>query len=394
MTSTTYILRDYAEYSLGSRGFSIQNTWWGNQSIINQNIRYAIMRFITIILMMMFLAGVITLPVVAETAKELYTKGNSLQSKGNYRLAIMAYDDAIKIDPDSAAIWNNKGNAHMELSEYKEAINTFEEAVRINSNLVDPWYNKGVCLVSLERYEEALTAFERALKLAPNDTDAWYNKGVVLSKLKRHTEAVLAYETALKYDKNDDQIWNNLGASYSELGEYDKAISAFRKALLLNPKNQKAVTGKADAEELLKSNPHAGEKTGVKIETESDKGSSESPLKQVKNETTGEKKPIQVNIKSGILAENESVAIPIEIKEGITSVLCSIIAKDITKCQVNVMMDCNPHKERCKPVLSASYLPGSSDPITLSYPVEGSTYYFQIIALQGSSDYTATINSF
>ena len=44
-------------------------------------------------------------------AKYWCDKGCALNSQGKYDEAIEAYDEAIRLDPDSAEAWNNKGDA-------------------------------------------------------------------------------------------------------------------------------------------------------------------------------------------------------------------------------------------------------------------------------------------
>jgi tetratricopeptide (TPR) repeat protein len=56
------------------------------------------------------------------------------------------YDNALEIDPNHAATWNNKGAALNELGKYNEAIECFDKALEIEPKYANAWLNKGVAL--------------------------------------------------------------------------------------------------------------------------------------------------------------------------------------------------------------------------------------------------------
>ncbi|RQH19401.1 tetratricopeptide repeat protein [Okeania hirsuta] len=79
----------------------------------------------------------------------------------------------------------------------EEAILACDEALKIQANNYEAWNNKGVALKNLERYEEAVAAYEKALKIRPYYHYAWNNKGIALEYLERYEEAVAAFDKAL-----------------------------------------------------------------------------------------------------------------------------------------------------------------------------------------------------
>ncbi|PWB51934.1 MAG: hypothetical protein C3F06_09750, partial [Candidatus Methanoperedenaceae archaeon] len=95
----------------------------------------------------------------AKTADEWYNEGVYLGQSGKFNEAIIAYDEALKINPQYADAWYNKGIALCKLKKYEEAIKAYDEALKINPQYADPWNNKGIALTKLKRYEEAIKAY-------------------------------------------------------------------------------------------------------------------------------------------------------------------------------------------------------------------------------------------
>src|SRR6266516_3508079 len=131
-------------------------------------------------------AGVIQHPVVPKKAGSIY-----LNTK-RYQKALLAFEQAIQLDPNDAVLYNGKGLALSNLNRYGEALLAYEQAIRLNPNNADAYFNKGNILDELKRYEEALAAYELAIRRDPNNADAHNNKGYTLSKLGRYEEALTA----------------------------------------------------------------------------------------------------------------------------------------------------------------------------------------------------------
>jgi len=96
---------------------------------------------------------------------------------------MVAYDAALKINPDSAKTWVGKGLVHLKLGKPRRALEACSKAISIKPDIADAWYCKGMALSSLEKYDEALGALERALRINPDHTDAKKARASVNSKL-------------------------------------------------------------------------------------------------------------------------------------------------------------------------------------------------------------------
>jgi tetratricopeptide (TPR) repeat protein len=142
-----------------------------------------------------------------EEATARYDKGIALGKQGKHDEAIKDYDEAIKLDPNNADVWNNKGNFLNDLKNCAEAI----KAVTLDPHYADYsaifsksfWKSKGDGLYFMKNYAEAIKAYDEAIKLDPNNADVWNNKGNALKKLGLTIEANEAYAKAKELGHKD-----------------------------------------------------------------------------------------------------------------------------------------------------------------------------------------------
>src|SRR6266567_608147 len=174
-------------------------------------------------------------------------KGLALSKLNRYREALTAYEQSIRLNPNNADTYLNKGDALDELERYEEALVAYKRAIRLDPNNADAYFNKGNVLDELERYEEALAAYEQAIRLDPDNADAHNSKGNVLDELERCEEALAAFEQAIRLDPDDAIVHYNKGNILSELGRYEKALAAYELALRLDPDDALAYNGKGNA---------------------------------------------------------------------------------------------------------------------------------------------------
>jgi len=130
-----------------------------------------------------------------KTKEQWKTEGDNHWKSGQYKEALAAYEEAIKLDPNFAIAYN-KGNALSDLKRHEEALAAYEQALRLDPKAAFAWNGKGNALYSLKRYEEALAAYEQALRLDPKYAHAYNNKGAALKALGRAAEAEQAYQQA------------------------------------------------------------------------------------------------------------------------------------------------------------------------------------------------------
>ena len=129
----------------------------------------------------------------------------------------------------------NRGNALFNSRNYQEALVNFDQAITLNPNSTDAWYGKGITLKNLKRHQEALASFDQVISLKPNFSNAWYYRGIALGLLKRHQEAIASFNQAINLKPDSPNAWYDRGIALSILGQYKEAIDSFNQVIALKP---------------------------------------------------------------------------------------------------------------------------------------------------------------
>ena len=192
------------------------------------------------------------LRLLLKTPQEWFKEGYDFGELKRYEDAIVAYDHAIRLDPNYAIAYHNKGLDLYNLKRYEEAIAAYDQALRLDPNYAVAYNNKGLALYSLKRYGDAVVVYDQALRLDPNYEDAYINKGNALGDLKRYEEAILAYDQVIRLNPNEADAYINKGGALHNLKRYEDAIAAYDQALRLDPNYAIAYINKGVALDNLK----------------------------------------------------------------------------------------------------------------------------------------------
>ena len=95
--------------------------------------------------------------------------------------------------------WFNQGSSLLQQQRYAEALKAFEQAIRLNSNSAEAWEGQGAALYGLEQYQEASVAFQKAVKLDPKFIAAWVELGNALDDAGQPMEALKAWYDSPEY---------------------------------------------------------------------------------------------------------------------------------------------------------------------------------------------------
>ncbi|HUB66470.1 MAG TPA: tetratricopeptide repeat protein [Candidatus Methylacidiphilales bacterium] len=97
--------------------------------------------------------------------------------KGDWDKALSAFDQALQIDPKSAAAYENRGIVFSHQQKMDAAIADFDKALELNPKIWDAYYRRGTIKGQKGDFDGAIADFDHALELNPNDALAYYNRG-------------------------------------------------------------------------------------------------------------------------------------------------------------------------------------------------------------------------
>ncbi len=195
-----------------------------------------------------------------DTAASFAAKGDTLASIFEYPSAIAAYDEALRLDPNSVPILISKANAQLALKDTGSALDTYRRVVALDSSNEVALRATAKLLASQARWRECLETAENLLRRRPNDVAALGLKGDVLTNLGRRPEALAAYEAAAALDPKDLNLRQKIeevrvdvpgllsrALIASASGNYPQALNLFDDILEVEPGNVNALIGKAVA---------------------------------------------------------------------------------------------------------------------------------------------------
>jgi len=187
-------------------------------------------------------------------------------SQQDYAGALAAFQQALKIAPNSTKTLVNLGNVYVAGKDPDQAEKEFRTALRLDPANHDANYNLGVLLMARGAAAEAIPHFERvrpatvttqfnlvqayfktnataeALRLAAelsnqhkDDLQLHFSLGLMLASAKQYKAAQLELEEADVLEPGTFEILYNLGQAYLRGGDYAKADLALNRALKLKP---------------------------------------------------------------------------------------------------------------------------------------------------------------
>ncbi len=142
------------------------------------------------------------------------------------------YQRALAVNQDNFFVQYGLGDYLLQFPDRgAEAVTHFEEALRINPQSANSHNSIGGYLLQTGRYAEATAQFEAALQIKPDLAAAHFNLGQIYSKNpERVADAIAHYQAALRAQPDFERAQRNLGLLLVRLGRTSEAIAHFEAA--------------------------------------------------------------------------------------------------------------------------------------------------------------------
>jgi tetratricopeptide (TPR) repeat protein len=165
-----------------------------------------------------------------------------LSKAGRTGEAIAAWEEALKLNPESDKAQSNLGLLLMGAGRSEEAIAHFTRTLAINPEYPAAHSNLGVALAAAGKLDDARAEFERALAVAPDSAEAHNNLGQILAGKGDFAAAIAHFSQALATAPDSRPVRTNLaralaaqGLVQAQKGDFDEAIRQFESALEVTP---------------------------------------------------------------------------------------------------------------------------------------------------------------
>ena len=115
----------------------------------------------------------------SDYAWEAYSKALYFIDKNEYERALPYLEIAVKTDELLLKAWAHFGIGfcYGKLGNYRDAIEAFKQAIRIDPDYANARYNLGVSYSGLDLYRDAIEAFKQAIRIDPDFADAHHGLG-------------------------------------------------------------------------------------------------------------------------------------------------------------------------------------------------------------------------
>jgi tetratricopeptide (TPR) repeat protein len=193
-----------------------------------------------------------------------YQNGNKAQDQDSakvyYDKSSSAFEDAIKIEPDSASTYRNLSFVYISEKNYDKAIPVLETLIQKKSTLDgykflgELLYDKGTKMMSkykeskdvqdsvqaLDQFNKAISVLEKGRKEFPNDSDLLLTLSNSYIGANKVEIAMDAFKAGVEKEPDNKYYRYNLGVLYLGAKDYTNAETEFKKAVEIDPNYENA----------------------------------------------------------------------------------------------------------------------------------------------------------
>jgi len=160
------------------------------------------------------------------TPQELEEQGDQLRAQKRYLDSIDYYNAAIAQQP-SALLWNKKGIALLFITRTKEAQKSFQQALKLDKNSAESLNNLGFVEQMQKNYSKAMKYYSKALAIRPNSATFHYNLGAAYFAKHDFDKATQEYRTAYQLDSDIFLRVSKMGVIVQTSSPEDRAAFSF-----------------------------------------------------------------------------------------------------------------------------------------------------------------------
>jgi tetratricopeptide (TPR) repeat protein len=168
--------------------------------------------------------------------------GDAERHQGDIDAAIVAYRDALNVDPLSSRAQRRLGAALGSSGQLSEALTVLNQAIAREPANALLLYEKALVDAKNDQPALAVDDLKKCLALKPGFADAENNLGSNLAQLGQLAEAEAAFRRAMQSAPYDSKIRSNLGRNLAARADWPEAVLQLRRALELEGNNFDAHT--------------------------------------------------------------------------------------------------------------------------------------------------------
>lgn len=168
-------------------------------------------------------------------AQAFLERSRILKQEGNLAEAELCLREAIRLDANNWAAYNNLGTLLQNQGHRESAKTCYQKALQLQPNLAEAISNLASIWQLEEDLEKAKTGFYRALQLKPDYVPAHLNLANIFQEQKRMGAAVEHFQKVVELDPNYTEAYLSFAGFYEYQSKLTEALECYQKVEKLNP---------------------------------------------------------------------------------------------------------------------------------------------------------------
>ena len=168
-------------------------------------------------------------------AQAFLERSRILKQEGNLAEAELCLREAIRLDANNWAAYNNLGTLLQNQGNIVEAKTCYQKALQLQPNFAEAISNLASIWQLEEDLEKAKTGFYRALQLKPDYVPAHFNLANIFQEQKRMGAAVEHFQKVVELDPNYTEAYFSLAGIYEYQSKLTEALECYEQVEKLNP---------------------------------------------------------------------------------------------------------------------------------------------------------------
>lgn len=170
-----------------------------------------------------------------------YYLGRTKYNENRFAEAISAFQQYLKLDPQSVKGEDNLGLSYQGLGRTEDATAAYRTAIAWQEHTLTqdsgPFINLGALLLDENRPQEAIAYLQRAIAISPQETRAHEQLGKAYERLAQFPNAREEFEKAIESAPQNSRLHYLLGQVYQKQGLTEKAKLEFDRSAALKKEN-------------------------------------------------------------------------------------------------------------------------------------------------------------
>lgn len=170
-------------------------------------------------------------------AKAFVTRGGLYLGKSDYDRALADFQEAVRLDPRSAAAVRMRATGYRLKDDHDRAIADYDEAIRLDPDDTDAWFGRGAVYRSKGEVDRAIADWNEAIRLNPKFISAIYGRGFAYQATGDYDRAIADYDLVIRLgSEHYPHVFSYRGNAWFSKKEYDRALADYDVVLTIDPK--------------------------------------------------------------------------------------------------------------------------------------------------------------